>query len=57
LLIVLTFCDVRRKPMHLRLVYLWSTRAKQAMIMRIPSHRLPRRAAYFADGTTLGSRS
>ena|GEM_PF-6703859 len=33
--------------MHLRLVHLWSTRAKQAVIMRIPFHTLPRRAAYF----------
>jgi hypothetical protein len=23
-------------------------------IMRIPSHTLPRRAAYFSEGTTLG---
>ncbi len=41
----------------MRLVHLWSARAKQAVIMRIPSDTLPRRAAYFSDGTTLGYRS
>src|SRR6266852_5095710 len=43
--------------MNMRLVHLWSARAKQAVIMRIPSDTLPRRAAYFSDGTTLGYRS
>ncbi len=43
--------------MHMRLVHLWSARAKHAVIMRIPSSMLPRRAAYFSDGTTLGYRS
>jgi len=41
----------------MRLVHLWSARAKQAVILRIPSDTLPRRAAYFSDGTTLGYRS
>jgi hypothetical protein len=43
--------------MHMRLVHLWSAGAKHAVIMRIPSYRLPRRTAYFSDGTTLGYRS
>jgi hypothetical protein len=43
--------------MHLRLAYLWSARAKQAVIMRIPSSTLSQHAAYFSDGTTLGYRS
>ncbi len=43
--------------MHMRLVHLWSARAKHGVIMRIPSSMLPRRAAYFSDGTTLGYRS
>ncbi len=43
--------------MHMRLVPLWSARAKHAVIMRIPSSTLPQHVAYFADGTTLGYRS
>jgi hypothetical protein len=43
--------------MYVRLVHLWSVRAKQAVIMRIPSSGLPRRAAYFSDGITPGYRS
>jgi len=43
--------------MPMRLVHLWSARAKHAVIMRIPSDTLPRRAAYFSDKTTLGYRS
>ncbi len=43
--------------MYVRLVHLWGARAKHAVIMRIPSSTLPRRAAYFSDGTTLGDRS
>jgi hypothetical protein len=43
--------------MHLRLVHLWSARAKQAVIMRLLSQTLPWHAAYFSDGTTLGYRS
>ena len=43
--------------MYMRLVHLWSARAKPAVIMRIPSATLPRRTAYFPDGTTLGYRS
>jgi hypothetical protein len=43
--------------MHMRLVHLWSARAKHAVIMRITSYTLPRHAAYFSDGTTLGYRS
>src|SRR5712691_8913017 len=39
-----------RKCMHLRLVHLWSARAKHAEIMRMPSSTLPRRAACFSDG-------
>ena len=38
--------------MPLRLVHLWSARAKHAVIMRLPSYTLPRRAANFSDGTT-----
>ena len=40
-----------------RLVHLWGARAKHAVIMRIPSYTLPRRAAYFSDGTTPSHRS
>jgi hypothetical protein len=43
--------------MPMRLVHLWSARAKHAVIRRMPSSMLPRRAAYDADGTTLGSRA
>jgi hypothetical protein len=43
--------------MYVRLVHLWGARAKHAVIMRIPSSTLPRRAAYFSDGITPGSRS
>jgi hypothetical protein len=43
--------------MYMRLVYLWGARAKHAVIMRISSNTLPRRAAYFSDGPTLGYRS
>ncbi len=43
--------------MYMRLEHLWSARVKHAGIMRLPSDTLPRRAAYFSDGTTLGSRS
>ena len=43
--------------MPMRLVHLWSARVKHAVIMRILSYTLPRRAAYFSDGTTLGYRS
>ena len=42
--------------MLIRLVQLWSARVKYAVIMRILSYTLPRRAAYFSDGTTLGYR-
>jgi hypothetical protein len=38
--------------MHMRLVHLWSARAKHAVIMPIPSSTLPRRAVYFSDGIT-----
>jgi hypothetical protein len=37
----------------MRLVHPLSARAKQAVIMRILSSTLARRAAYFSDGTTL----
>ena len=43
--------------MSMRLVHLWSAQAKHAVIMRIPSYMMPRRAAYISDGPTLGSRS
>jgi hypothetical protein len=43
--------------MPMRLVHLWSARAKHAVIIRMLSYALPRRAAYFSDGTTLGYRS
>jgi len=41
----------------MRLVHVWSARAQQAVIMRLPPYTLPRRAAYCSDGTTLGDRS
>ena len=34
------------------LVHLWSARAKHAVLMRISSYTLPRRAAYFSDSPT-----
>jgi len=40
--------------MYVRLVHLWGARAKHAVIMRIPSSTLPRRAAYLSDGPTHG---
>jgi len=43
--------------MYVRLVHLWGARAKHAVIMRLPSSMLPRRAAYFSDGITPGYRS
>ncbi len=43
--------------MHMRLIHLWGTRAKHAVIMRIPSSTLPRRTAYFSDGMTPSYRS
>src|SRR4029453_17602161 len=54
LLIVLTSCNVRRKRIYLRLVQLWSVRAKQAVIMRIPSQTPSQCGASFSNGTTLG---
>src|SRR2546428_5231003 len=43
--------------MLMRLVHLWSARAKRAVLMRLPSYPLPQRVASFADGPTLGYRS
>jgi quercetin dioxygenase-like cupin family protein len=43
--------------MYVRLVQLWGARAKHAVIMRLPSSRLPQRAAYFSAGITPGYRS
>jgi len=43
--------------MYVRLVHLWGTRAKHAVIRRIPSDTLSRHAAYFSDGIPPGSRS
>jgi hypothetical protein len=43
--------------MHGRFVHLWSARAHHAVSMRILSYTLPRRAASFSDGATLGYRS
>jgi hypothetical protein len=43
--------------MRMRRVHLWSARAKHAVLRRISSDTRPRRAAYFADGTTHGYRS
>ena len=40
--------------MYMRLVHLWGARAKHAVIMRLPSSTLPRRAAYLSDGPTHG---
>ncbi len=37
--------------MYVRLVHLWGARAKHVVIIRIPSSLLPRRVAYFSDGT------
>ena len=41
----------------LAFVHLWSTQAKHAVIMRLPSSTLPRPAAYFSDSTTRSYRS
>jgi hypothetical protein len=43
--------------MEVRRVHLRDTHAKHAVIMRLPSSILPRRAAYFSDGITPGYRS
>jgi hypothetical protein len=43
--------------MYGRLIHLRGTRAKHAVIVRIPSIALPRCAADFSDGITSGSRS
>jgi len=43
--------------MPMRLVQLWSARTTHAVLMRMPFYTLPRRAAYFSDGTALGYRS
>jgi hypothetical protein len=43
--------------MYMRLAHLWGTRAKHAVIRRMPSSTLPRRAAYFSDAITPGDRS
>jgi len=43
--------------MEVRRVHLRDTRAKHAVIRRIPSSIRPRRAAYFADGITPGYHS
>jgi hypothetical protein len=43
--------------MRRRFVQLWCARAHQAVIMCLLSDTLPRRAASFSDGTTLGYRS
>ena len=43
--------------MYMRLKHLWSAPAQHAGIVCIPSATRPRRAAYFSDGTTRGSRS
>ena len=43
--------------MHVGLVHRWSARAKQAVIMRMSSALLPRRAAYCSDGITPSDRS
>jgi len=43
--------------MPMQLVHLWSARAKHAVIMRLPSCTLPRRAAHLSAGTTRGYRS
>src|SRR5262245_32616272 len=48
---------MRRKCIYVRLVQLWGARAKHAVIMRMPSSLLPRRAAYFSHGITPGYRS
>src|SRR3989442_218071 len=46
-----------RKCMHVRPVYLWSARVKDAVIMRISSYALLRRAPHFSDCTALVCRS
>jgi hypothetical protein len=43
--------------MLMRRIHLRSARAKHAVLMRISSNTLPRRAAYFSDGPTRGYRS
>jgi len=43
--------------MHMRPVYQWSARVKDAVIMRISSYALPRRVTHFSDCTALVCRS
>ncbi len=43
--------------MRMRSVYLWSARVKDAVIMRVSSYALPRRATHFSDCTALVCRS
>jgi hypothetical protein len=43
--------------MHKWPVYLWSTRAKLAVIMRISSYSLLQRATHFSDCTAVFYRS
>ena len=43
--------------MSMRRVHLWDARAPQAVLLRMLSSALPRRAASFADGPTRGSRA
>jgi hypothetical protein len=43
--------------MPMRLVQLWSARAQHAVLRRISSNTLPRRAAYFSNATTRGYHS
>ncbi len=43
--------------MDVRLVHLWGARAQPAVLMRLPSSTLPRRATHFSNGITPGYRS
>ena len=56
-LIGLTSCNMRRTCRDVRLVHRWGARAHQAVIRRMPSSLLPRRATSCSDGITPGSRS
>ena len=49
-----TNLDEQSRYIYRRLVHLWGARAKHAVIMRIASYTVPRRATYVADGTTRG---
>jgi hypothetical protein len=55
LLIGLTACNRERTPMERRPVHLWSARAPQAVIRRLPAATQPRRARYCSHHTAFSS--